>query len=388
MSVDVKLSGRRVIDAKITLAWRGVWSADLVLDLDSVADMPSGAASLTIGDAAYACVVDPRGSGTFVSFATARVVGGMGGWDKSVPAQDFVSPLGLLTSDVVYSATAGLVSETVLDSGPASFGARFSRSAGPASRIFQDRQWYVDPATGVTFVADWPSSTLTADTTILSYDPISQVVETASDTLIYPGTVLSGDSRLNGQTLIVRDVEQRYTREGTSALLWCSPVAVSRLSSAMQNMVREFAQVAYLKTYLYRFVLTVPGGMALQAITPGAPDLNPIEQWTGLAGATADLFLGTQMVVGFVDQQTPYIISFSPMTSTPLTAPTGITLGVDVANPAQLLATKSLVDALDTFCTSLTAPPVTTVGQIVAAAVALKTSIELPGITTTITKGA
>lgn len=333
--MSLTLNGQDVKSATIYIPYKGAWVGDFAMGGDNLALAPSsGPAILLIGASTYRGTIDPRATGTFVSNATVRVVGGGGGWDKEVPAQDFYTPA-TLPSTVVYSATAALVLETVLDPTPLTL-PRFSRTKGPASRVFGDRQWYVDLTTGITTVADWLPAVF--DGVIVNYDPTAGTVTLHSESLILPGTVLV-DDRFNGKTYTVRDVEQVFDESGCTATAWVCEETVSRLEQALTGMVREFASTQYLKTYLYRFVLGDAQSLALQAITDGAPDLNPITQWSGLSGAAAKLMPGTEIVVGFVggNAETPYLVSFSSL-ATPL--------GIDLAGGADFVALSAKVDAI------------------------------------------
>lgn len=315
------LNGLRAISVRLSIPWRGVWVAFVEID----ADLPdavatSGPAVLVCGNTILTGVIDPRGSGKFANRVHCRVVGGKGGWDKEVPAQDFSNPAGFLTSSEVYSVTAASVLETVIDPLPQLFGKRFPRMKGAASRVFLDRDWYVNLVTGVTFVAPWSPAVLDPSATVADFDIGNQRITVNSDNVILPGTVITNE-RFKGKTFIARDVEQVFDTSGTRAEIWVAEKPVSRLAEAFAVAVREFAQTAYLKHYVYRFVQPEGAALALQAVSAGAPDLNPIDQWTGLAGIQAAL-LGnaalapaTEIVVGFTSDNPPqpYLAAYSPL---------------------------------------------------------------------------
>lgn len=334
--MSLTLNGLDIKSASIWIPWRGAWVADIEMGIDDAALLPSGAVLLKIGDAVYQGTTDPRASGTFVSNATVRVVGGAGGWDKPVKPQHFHIAAGALTSTAVYTATAGLVGETVVDAEPVAYGTDFVRSGGAAMRVFGDRDWHVDPTTGVTHAGAWAASSLGTNDTIADFDIASQRVTIAAGSLVLPGTVLT-DSRFNGASYVVRDVQATFTKDGGTTVVWCCERPVSRLTETLASMVREFAGTAYLRHYRYRFVLGSPNALALQAITVGAPDLNPVKQWSGLSGALATLTPGTEIIVGFVDPSTPYIAAFSSL-ATPLE--------IDLAGGADYVALATKVDAI------------------------------------------
>ena len=161
-------------------------------------------------------------------------------------------------------------------------GTDYMRSAGPASRVFGDADWYVD-LTGVTQVATRPTATADASLTLIQWDAVQQRAELTCDALLRPGTTLS-DPRLNGATPVVRDVEQTFDAKGSRIVAWCAVQAVTRLVEAFTNLVRDFGRTATLKTYLYRIVLEgSTGACKLQAVNPssGTPGHLPA---FGLAG--------------------------------------------------------------------------------------------------------
>lgn len=384
MSATLQLNGLDAISIRFLFSWRGVWIADVEYNSDTIPALPtSGPALLTVGTTIVKGALDPRGTGTFASRCTARVVGGGGGWDKPVAPKHFNDPSGALISSLVYSTTGILVGEVVTDPTPKSFGKDFGRSAGAASRVFGDNDWFVDPITGVTFVASWPSLPLDPTATIANYEASEKRVTIHSDSLVLPGTLIT-DSRFNTLTpLIARDVEQTFNAEGSTAEVWCAEQPTSRLAEMFTVAVREMAQTAYLESYRYRFVLPVGSKqLALQSISGKGPDLNPIDQWTGLSGAQAKILPGTEIIVGFAekDPKQPYLISYSP-----LNTPTEI----DLAGGANALVVAPWADllaqALGAFAT--TAATSSTDPVLVTAAGNLTTALGLlPHSATLLTK--
>lgn len=312
MTLPLSVGGLRAVSVDLFLPWRGVWEADCELDLAG-GIAPTGSTTLTIGTASYPCVVDPRGSGSFKDRAWVRLRGGNGGWDQPVPAKQFANgPI----STAIYNDTAMAVGERVNDPNPVTYAIMFLRSGGSAARVFRDRDWYVDPTTGITQVQAWPAASLDDKATVLNFDATDMRVELASDVLVTPGTVFS-DPRFNGQTVIARDVQQLFNSAGSTVTVWCASNPISRLAEAFECAVRDAAQTYTLRLYRYRFVLGTGNKLALQAITQGAPDLNPIAQWNGFSGLVEQFAPSTEIVVGFDGPDNPFIVSFSPL-ATPL----------------------------------------------------------------------
>lgn len=312
--MSVLLNALQVRSCRLVTPWTGVPFADLDLALDDIGLMPSGKCVLAIGETSppYVGTIDPRASGTFAKEGRARVLVGGGGWDKSVPPQHFH---GAVTSTVVFSATAAAVGEAVIDVVPKPFGIDFVRVAGRASRVLDGLDWYVRPD-GVTVVGPRPLLPLDlTSATIVSFDPLTRVVEIASNDPIAPGTLLVDPTRFVG-VLTVRDVEQVWDENGARATCWCGESTGSRLQDALYALIAERAGIKYLRKYTYRVVAENPADetLVLQSVDPlsGAPDAIPLAMWPGMSGISAQLTPGSLVLVEFVngDPSKPVVTSF------------------------------------------------------------------------------
>ncbi len=355
MLVPPTLNGMSAIRVSLHIPWCGMWVADVELDpllVETIIPIIAAAkaapvpAALQLGLMLFNGTIDPRGSGVFGERAHLRVVAGRGGWDKEVSAQHFPMPAGALISTLVYAATAAEVLELPpVDPIPELFGKNYARVKGPASAVFGDRQWFVEPTTGIAMVIPWPPLPPDPLWTIVDYDIEAHRATISSDEVILPGMVVA-DLRFGADTFIVRDVDQVFDSNGSKADVYFCDKAKSRLQEALKQMVRSFGETRYLKMYKYRYVLPVAGQLALQGITEGAPDLNPIDQWTGLAGANssvagiAALLPATEIVVGFAGSPAePFVVAFSPMgvpLSTTIEALIAINLGATPTSPIAL----------------------------------------------------
>lgn len=395
--MSATLNGLNVVSVRCVVPYRGAPFFDVDVDPASVALVPkAGPAVLIVGSAPDVTtingVVDPRETGSFVSTGRVRVVGGRGGWDKAVPAQHFhLEPA--LPRSTVLAATASEVLETVVELVPQTLGTDFVRSAGPASRVFGDAGWWVDPATGTTFLGPRAPAVPPLSLELLEWDPKTKTAVVSCDTLIVPGTVLV-DARIGESPVTVRDVDQTFDAQGSRAILWCADQAVSRLSSALTNMVRELGGVAYLKTYRYRFVAGDAGHLALQAVERAVtglaapmPDLIPLPEWSGLAGATAVLPPGLEVLVQFVngDPSQPVVVGYAT-NEVPLevdinalvmklgATAASISMGPTPTPLAKAVGVAAIITALEAFCTTagtavpLLAPACTTLSGALAAA--------------------
>jgi hypothetical protein len=290
----------RVVSAKLYHFWKGAWIAEV--DLDPVpSQIPvatSGAAVLTLNGTALAGTIDPRGSGPWGPTAKAKLVAGAGAWDKPIAFQDLFQDTGVTLQSAVVSAVAQN-GETFVPTTPdpsPTLGNHAVRSSGPGARIFGANDWWVD-LSGVTQITPRPTASPDSTFVLVSYDPNTNSFVFHSDAVLMPGTVVT-DSRLGTASLTVRDVEQTFDKNGSSGIAWCGSLASSRLSAGLVNLVKEAGGTTFLRGARYRLIVYQGSRMALQSVggqASGLPDVIPLSQWSGLAGAVAHLALGQEV---------------------------------------------------------------------------------------------
>lgn len=318
------LNGVRVLRVRLVTCWRGPWFVDVDLDPDSdpvtSTDVPAGAVTLTITPPGGTPIVlkgtvDPEFTGRWISGVPVRVIAGGAGWSKTATAQQFHSDGGV-SSLTVEKATAADVGETVVDAAPVALGVDWTRIAGPARRIFGNRDWYVDTA-GVTQVASRPAATADASVEILEWEPAHQRGVLSADALVLPGTTLT-DPRFDGP-ITVRDVVQTFAPAGNRVEVFCGANPAGRLLAGMTTLVRELGETQNLKEYRYRIVTQADDGrLTLQAVPNAdgsksdAPDLNPASVWPGMAGLKALYKLSSQVIVTLIngDPALPAVVGF------------------------------------------------------------------------------
>jgi hypothetical protein len=308
-----------VISARMFHFWRGAWIVDCELDPTQptvTANPPtSGKASLSMAGQTMSGTIDQRGSGSFLTKASARLVGGGNGWDQPVTRQDFHSDTGVL-STTIYTNTAALIGETINDLVPQTFPILdFVRTSGPASRVFAGREYWLD-LSGITNVGARPAGVVPSSLVVTDYDPTKAEVHFGADEILFPNTTLT-DSRFNGATPVVRDVEQVFNREGGKGWAWIGATAATRLVSALENLAVEATSRQYLRGYQYRVAIYQGNRLALQAVNPNGvvPDIVPLTPWTGVSGISSTLTLGSLVFVTFdhtTEPPQPIAVSFGP----------------------------------------------------------------------------
>jgi hypothetical protein len=324
------------VSVRLIIPWVGAWLADVDLDLASTEVLPSGRVTAMVGSDTLMGTVDPFASGRFGEKARGRIIAGGGGWDRAVAARDFQNDAGLWSS-AVLAATAAEIGESVVDATPILHGSHFVRAAGAASKVFLQRDWYVDAA-GITRVGARTPVAAPADLDILSWDPTTRIAELASDSVVWPGTVLT-DTRFN--TVTVRAVEQRFGEGRARALAWCGTAASSSLTSALGSVASHAVGATHLRLYRYRVVAqNSDERLLLQTVKPGGvvPDALPIDVWPGMAGLSAEITPGTEVLLGFIEGDPAQPVVLALQSEAPLTltfdATSAINLGKGATSPA------------------------------------------------------
>lgn len=159
------LNGRRVISGAITFPYYGAWVADVVL---SVSDTIPTLSTLTLEDLTLSCAVYRQFS--FAGSRSARLVGGFGGWRKTIPAQAYQSAGGIKASLLLGDAAA-LVGEKVNVVTDQTVGSLFVREAAPAQRLLRQLAgslWWVD-SKGTTQVGPRTSTAILSSFTAVEW---------------------------------------------------------------------------------------------------------------------------------------------------------------------------------------------------------------------------
>lgn len=340
----LNVNGKLCTRVRKVTSWTGNWIA--YCDVDD--DLLSGAVTLSIDEQPFIGTIDPRYSGKIGERSHVAIVGGAGGWDRILPAKHWHNDGGVTRATVV-KATASEIGEVFAGGGLERLGTEFVRPAGPASRVFASLPWFVDDA-GKTYAQGRAVTLAPSDVQISEFDPSQKTARILTGTAVQPGWKFV-DDRFG--ELIARDVEQTWTAEGASALVWCGQREESRLSGLFAAAVREFANVAALKAYRYRVFEMDGERVKLQAVRRTgldyAPDLVPCEIMFGAPGCSATLTPGQEVVVEFEDGNTskPFVRGFKGKALTlTFDATTRIDLGTGATPLAHATQVAACIDAL------------------------------------------
>lgn len=210
MTAWAMFNGARIVSGSILIPLYGTWTADLHF-ADS-APVPSVATPLTVGD--LALVGTAARTASFSGARSARVVGGSGGWRKTVRARAYAfGP----TASMVLNDAAIEVGERVVVATDRPLGQSWTCEACPAARLLAmiaGSSWWMD-STGTTQVGT-PRSALpiTSPFVVMSRSGSAGHVQIGTDTLAdwMPGRTFVAPTITTPQT--VRMVRHHFDRDG------------------------------------------------------------------------------------------------------------------------------------------------------------------------------
>lgn len=338
----------------------GPWWADVVLDGDSEL---SGRVDISVGES-WTLRGTVVSRGVFGSTTSLRVVAGAAGWSTLLSARSYHSDSGV-SARLVAGDAALSAGEMLASFSPSSntLGVDYVRQSGPASVALEaatgGAAWWVD-FDGNTNVGTRSRSTLSSSAyALLEFDPISRVAVLEADDLsvFSVGSVLAAEERMPTEQ-VVRELRIEVNSESARVVAWCGDLdsARGRLARSIEAIVRHILKDKVYGAVRYRVMGTRGDRVELQAISAGYPDVGPVSYAPGVGGTHAELQVGAEVLVEFVegDPTMPRVTHYAgkdgvgwvPVSLT-LEAQTLLKLG---ANAAQFVAlaqdTKARLDSL------------------------------------------
>lgn len=343
----LSINGYALQSIQLWIGNAGPWVANVQLTQQPEGGLPAGprAVRLRVGDTDLTGTVTEQHA--FGLRTGARVVGGGGGWQTTLPRKAYHNDAGIKAQLVAADAARDEVIGTFVPSNDR-LGFDYVRKQQSASttleQVIGGAVWYVDYA-GVTHVGARASGIVPKDAyTLIGYDPARSIALLAIDRLadIAPGRVLSDQSL--PAPLTIRDIELTSTNGSPlRATCWVQPAedypaAGSRLGRLVQAVVSRCTDQQLFGLYRYRVIATRGDKrLDLQAVKAalGLPDLQAVAQFPGLPGAAADLTPGVEVLVSFVDgdPRAPVVTHYAGPGSTGF-VPVGLVLGGNEGQPA------------------------------------------------------
>jgi hypothetical protein len=179
------VNGVRVVEGSIGIPDQGLWVARVFLEAEGTI---STSVALVIGNLTLTGAVFRQGA--FAGRQYALLVAGAAGWMRTVAAQAYEQPGGVMLSTVLGDA-AREVGEQVNASPDRSVGAFFVRESAPAQRVLRQLvgvAWYVDNA-GVLQLGARPAGAVASSFLVEDFDRADglAVISTEDEAAWLPG---------------------------------------------------------------------------------------------------------------------------------------------------------------------------------------------------------
>ena len=303
------LAGHRATSARVHIPAWGVWWADVGLDEEATL---AGAVDLVVADLRLSGAVVSGGPSKGRSYY--RLAGGAGGWGRTIPARSYANDAGVKLSTVLVDA-ATAAGETIdpMTLPATRVGPAWVREEGPAARALQllsREAWYVGED-GVTRLGRRAAADLTTKATVGPVDRARGTVTLAADAIatIVPGVRVDGLEAVD----VVHDVS---AKGGLRSTLWAKGItATSRRLAAWARLLEQLDPGRRFRgVWEFRVVTQEGERLNLQPtrVSLGLPDLARVPMRPGVAGARADVALGSRVLVAFVnaDPARPVVVGF------------------------------------------------------------------------------
>jgi hypothetical protein len=302
------LAGHRVTDARVTLPKWGAWYADVTIDGDVTL---TGAATLVMADLTLKGAV--LAGGATLGRSMYRLVGGFGGWSRTLPAKAYDNDAGVKLATVLSDAAIEAGEQldlTTLDR-TARIGGSYVRAEGPASRSLElliPGGWYVGED-GITRAGSRATAALAVDAPRVSPADLARgkiVLAPESIATILPGVIVDGITAID----VTHEVSGKG---GLRSTIWGSQ-ANAPLDS-LRSLIKQLdPDRAFRGLKEYRVVTQEGERLNLQPIrvSTGLPDLRRVRVMPGIPGASATHKLGARVLVAFVDDDPaePRVVGF------------------------------------------------------------------------------
>lgn len=177
-------NGVTLSSCAVTEPMAGPAVIDIMTPDDAKGAFPAtpGGVLVALGGLSYACTVVRQAQ--YAGYIKARLVGGRGGWGRSVKPRGYTSSSGPLVFAQIAADAANEVGESVVVSGSPQVGPQFTRRAGRASQVFSllsaPNEWWVDRQ-GITQVGAREAGKVGAPANVLDVDGESGRVSFISD---------------------------------------------------------------------------------------------------------------------------------------------------------------------------------------------------------------
>lgn len=306
-------NGMRVVTCTLVLPRVGVWHADLTVDIDDDAEVPSGEVTLETEHRTWRATVR-RGSEDR-GVAKLRVVGGKGGMGNIVPPKSYRAAIARLPIADALSAAGEALADSAdrgtlhrmlpfWTSPSATAGeivARVCADLGVAWRMLDDGTVWVGPET-------WPAWETPADAMVTARWPDDGAVEVADETLsASPGMTFEGQR--------IGRVEHRISADGARTILFFDDrqTQTDTVRQTIARIARTATGCDYLAAYRARVVAqNADDTLEVELEDKRMPGMSHVPIRTFAPGITLRVKAGARVLIEFEggDPQRPIATLF------------------------------------------------------------------------------
>ena len=291
--------------AEIEIPYRRIWTARVTFT-DAAGPAAGESAEILLGDLRLVGTVIEASS--FAGVATARIVGGAGGWRRVPTGLAFQNDANLNTLDIAQALGAS-VGETVEGTGD-TLGVNWSFDPNSSAASSLDRlgSWYVRED-GVT-VLGIRQDGAEVNSVVEDFDPARSratipVEETALISYL-PGNIVRSEAL--AETLPIRHTRILLTADRIYVYVSGREQAFDRLAEHVSRRLR------FLGTYTYRIIEQVGERLQLQSVDAidGLPDQLLVDKAHGIPGVLSDCTPGGECLIQFADGKPslPRVVGF------------------------------------------------------------------------------
>lgn len=300
----ITANGAMVSSCSITIPYYGAWVADVAIIGDAPLTSP---VTLVVSDLTLIGTVVRDGA--FTGDRRARIVGGGGGWGKTIPAKGYSHVVGIKASTILGDA-AREAGESISLENDRTLGLLYAREEAPAERtlnLIVGDTWWIDEA-GVTQTKARASTAVVAPFTLVSRNAANDEYQISTESIAgwLPGRTFSSPTVPDVQAISF--VTIHASNEGKLSLtVLGTSVAIERLRRDLRAIIRsEVAALSYGTTWEYQIAPSIgmPGVFSTVDVTPPEgstmPSLTKVPLGVGL-GVVAPPIAGTKCRVRFVN---------------------------------------------------------------------------------------
>ena len=277
MSFFASVNGLQVVSGSLLIPLVGTWTADVQL---ATQQQLSGQVSVVIGNLTLLGTV--YRSDVYGQQVRARIVGGYGGWRKSIAPQGYGSSSGVSIATVLGDAASACgerVNAPGGNVGDAYARCQFATSvAGDVlwqlMALGQIPAWYVAPS-GVTQTSPWPTSIVSTQFLVADQKPDEGIVVIATEDYVswLPGCQFSSPQLTSGETYTNVGAQYVWDGDGKFRFEILTGTSLDRVLGPIQQLVQKELQPA---RFFGRYAYTISNP------TSTTIDCSPVDTTLGL----------------------------------------------------------------------------------------------------------